>query len=281
MNQSDLTQHRAEMENFYAKHSGVGFWTDKYPDYWRIIAELRRKRDAAIASAISRPVGRILDVGCGMGDVPAVLKGRGNQIVGIDPVFVHTAESARNLNGVANVQFAQGTSEYLSFPANAFDVAILADVIEHVANPPRCLAEIRRVLVPGGCVIIVTPNRVVEKFWSRVDSLALTGLRALRLIAPVSLHVEPQIRDEHYSPAELRRLLREAGFEIERHDLFDFYPGSEGEGIVKGLLRRLAHFSRFRRRVLEPALLTLFGIIEPLRVFNNRQLLVARASKGG
>ena len=51
----------------------------------------------------------------------------------------------------------QGDGQRLPFAANTFDTLISVDVLEHVPHPWEMLAEIERVLAPGGCAILVTP----------------------------------------------------------------------------------------------------------------------------
>jgi SAM-dependent methyltransferase len=86
--------------------------------------------------------GRILDVGCGIARRPAYLEpAPGRVFVGVDPML---GRNARDFD------FVQGVAERLPFRDAAFDGALSATMLDHVPDPGRVLAEIRRVLRPSG-----------------------------------------------------------------------------------------------------------------------------------
>lgn len=94
------------------------------------------------------------------------------------------------------------SAEDLAFPDSCFDVALCSDVIEHLRRPERCLAEMFRVLKPGGIAILTTPNES-----SRVKALA----KALRRGAPSSIEGD-EVHISTKGFREWRRLAAEAGF---------------------------------------------------------------------
>jgi ubiquinone/menaquinone biosynthesis C-methylase UbiE len=55
-------------------------------------------------------------------------------------------------------EFHLASLESVPFPANSFDVIISEYVFEHLANPERVLAELKRVLKPSGTILVLTPN---------------------------------------------------------------------------------------------------------------------------
>ena len=55
------------------------------------------------------------------------------------------------------VACVEGTAESMPFPGASFRAAMLLDVVEHLRNPVRALAEIRRVLSPEGALLVATP----------------------------------------------------------------------------------------------------------------------------
>lgn len=129
--------------------------------------------------------GRFLDVGCGSGAMAAALSAAGHDVRGIDPWAGET--------GLDPGSFITGQAESLTFPDASFSAASAFDVIEH-ADDERALAELFRVLAPGGRLFLSVP--AYDWLWSTRDDLA--GHR------------------RRYSRRQLRQKLGHAGFRIER-----------------------------------------------------------------
>lgn len=94
--------------------------------------------------------GRIVDIGCGIGHSYRLLAPR--ETVGVDV-------DAESLEGQER-QTVAADMRRLPFANSEFDGAIAVHSIEHVPDPERALAEIVRVLKPGGSAVLVTPNRL-------------------------------------------------------------------------------------------------------------------------
>jgi SAM-dependent methyltransferase len=94
--------------------------------------------------------GRVLDLGCGTGHSYELLAPR--ETVGVDIEPSALADQGRETH-VADMR-------ELPFSAAAFESVVAIQSIEHVADPDRMLAEVVRVLVPGGRAVFVTPNRL-------------------------------------------------------------------------------------------------------------------------
>lgn len=103
--------------------------------------------------------GPILDVGAGDGLFSWLLAKSNRRVEGVERETAGIAAANVELQkrGVqAIVKF--GDAEALEYPDATFAAAFLADVIEHLPNPVRALREIRRVLKPGGVLLVVTPS---------------------------------------------------------------------------------------------------------------------------
>jgi SAM-dependent methyltransferase len=91
----------------------------------------------------------VLDVGCGIGDLLAYVRGS----VGAD-VNAHAIAWCR----AQGLDARQSIADHLPFDSRSFDSAMLDNVLEHLAEPRFLLAEIRRVLVPDGTLIVGVPG---------------------------------------------------------------------------------------------------------------------------
>jgi SAM-dependent methyltransferase len=102
------------------------------------------------------PTARILDVGCGDGFHLHLLRRWGSKEFRLEGVDADE-RAVRHARGRGlNVQL--GFLDQLRLDADAYDCVLLIQTIEHVDDPPGLLAEIRRILRPGGRVVIVTDN---------------------------------------------------------------------------------------------------------------------------
>src|SRR5215218_6548889 len=103
---------------------------------------------------------RVLDAGCGLGYGSAVLSDAGAaSVVGVD-VAEGVVEVARE-RVPDGVELHVGDVAALDFADGEFDVVVCFEVIEHVEAPDAVLAELHRVLAPGGVLLVSSPNRDV------------------------------------------------------------------------------------------------------------------------
>lgn len=102
---------------------------------------------------------RMAVIGCGPVPQPVrVLRERGYDAVGIEPVPSFVERANRYLGGQDHV--LMGAAESIPLPDASQHVVFLESVLEHVDSPDRSLAEVYRVLRPGGLVYITTTNRL-------------------------------------------------------------------------------------------------------------------------
>ncbi len=112
----------------------------------------RRLRLIVGASAIAGQ--NVLDLGCGVGAYSRRLAQLGGLVVGLEVDWTR-AIAARQ----AGLGVVVAVGERLPFSADAFDLCLLHEVLEHVADDGQTLAEVARVLRPAGRAILFVPNR--------------------------------------------------------------------------------------------------------------------------
>jgi 2-polyprenyl-3-methyl-5-hydroxy-6-metoxy-1,4-benzoquinol methylase len=119
-------------------------------------------------TASSRVGLKLLEVGSGLGNLVVEADRRGYQVTGIE----YSEDSVRVANqklGAAKV--VHGSLETVELPAETFDVAVFADVLEHTRDPLRELRRVWRVLKPGGVLFIAVPSldswsaRIMKRRW--------------------------------------------------------------------------------------------------------------------
>jgi ubiquinone/menaquinone biosynthesis C-methylase UbiE len=210
-------------------------------------AHLSRRLAQAFSMAAVAPGMAVLDVGCGRGEILRHCADLGAEAYGVDyaPVAMQLARRAASADG-RPPGLAQADAKALPFPDEHFDRELLFDVVEHL-HPwelSRAYAEVRRVLRPGGMIVIHTaPNRWYDAyaypFVRLVRSMAGEGgrypanPRAFNVAANVDVHVNEQ------DPLGMRRGLAQAGFKRVKVWL-DSPPQHRREGRLFAALRVVA-----------------------------------------
>ena len=148
----------------------------------------------------------VLDLGCGGGFMAEPLARRGAAVVGVDPCPQAVAAAARHARATRlAIDYRVGRGESLPLATHSVDVVVCVDVLEHVDDLARVLAEMRRVLRPGGLLMFDTINS------TRLAAFVIVTMaeRVLRLL-PAGTH-DPS---RFVADAELRALLADLGFSV-------------------------------------------------------------------
>jgi 2-polyprenyl-6-hydroxyphenyl methylase/3-demethylubiquinone-9 3-methyltransferase len=165
-------------------------------------------RDALAGIGLDPHGSAALDIGCGGGLLAEEFARLGCRVSGIDPSAGSLAAAAAHARaaGLA-IDYRQGTGEALPYADGAFDFAYACDVLEHVADLPRVIAEAARVLRPGGAFLFDTINRTLRS-WLVVIQL-FQEWRATSFLPPDLHDWRMFIR-----PAELAPLLARNGLAL-------------------------------------------------------------------
>lgn len=168
--------------------------------------------DLACARALLEQIGHCsaaLDIGCGAGHLSFLLAGRCDSVMAVDPspAMLQTVAAEAARRGISGIRTTCAGAEQLPFAARCFDVVATRFSAHHWPDVPRALLELRRVLKPGGRLLVLD-------LLGEDAPLLDTHLQALELLRDPS-----HVRD--YTSAEWQAMLRAAGFAVER---FESWP---------------------------------------------------------
>jgi SAM-dependent methyltransferase len=155
---------------------------------------------------------RLLEIGCGAGNLLLQATVPGSYPVALDLsmqalTFVRSRLEETESGPEAPSGFActQAISESLPFPEDTFDCILLSEVIEHLETPQISIREARRVLCPGGRLLITTPN--YRSFWPVMEWTV------------DRLNMAPKMAGEQhisrFHPSSLKQMLVETGLRLE------------------------------------------------------------------
>ncbi|WP_055565427.1 bifunctional 2-polyprenyl-6-hydroxyphenol methylase/3-demethylubiquinol 3-O-methyltransferase UbiG [Streptomyces atriruber] len=220
------------IDNEYYDEVGEAWWDSEGP--FRALHEMNPVRLGHFHETLGghypdRAPGdlRVLDLGCGGGLLSEGLARRGYRVTGIDisepSLAVARAHAARH--GV-EVEYRSGSAYALPCPDASFDAVTASDIFEHLDDLEQALAEIHRVLKPGGTVLFDTINRTARSYLVSI----LLAQRLLKVVHPGTHVWRMFIR-----PATLRRKFGAAG--LRPASVAGMVPARPLPGVLLSLLR--------------------------------------------
>lgn len=155
----------------------------------------------------------VLDIGCGAGiiSLELALKAPWMKVVGIDldKEAIKRANSIKKTLKLTNVEFqCMDATTIYPYQDNYFDLVLLIDIIEHISNPQMLIANVSRVLKPGGNVIISVPTPNYPKFF---------GYKFHKEIG--------HVRDGYWHE-EVEDILKQHKICIEAYSYYTYYPAA-------------------------------------------------------
>ena len=181
-----------------------------------MIPYFRDRRAKAIERFVAK--GRMLDVGCGRGILPALMRERGWEAHGLE----FSEMAARHAREELRIPVFVGNLLESPYEPESFDAVVLWHVLEHVPDPVAALARVREILRPGGLLVVAVPN--FESLQAR-----FSGRHWFHLDVPRHYH--------HFGLSVLDRMLKSAGFSIA--DVSHLSLESNPYGWIQSILNRV------------------------------------------
>jgi 2-polyprenyl-3-methyl-5-hydroxy-6-metoxy-1,4-benzoquinol methylase len=150
----------------------------------REFQQVSRRRIHWMCAQVGGP--DVLDIGCSQGIASILLAREGHRVIGIDREREAIRAARERLDQEETqvrerVEFRVGEGRAVGFPDGSFDAVLLGEVLEHQLDPGKLLAEARRVLRPGGRIVVTTPYGV-HPYPDHKEPLHLSAL--LERLAP-------------------------------------------------------------------------------------------------
>jgi 2-polyprenyl-3-methyl-5-hydroxy-6-metoxy-1,4-benzoquinol methylase len=231
-----------ELKRLYEKHynfggSGVNTYT-RFRErlHASVLYRIWTALDGDISFHHRKGHGRLLDVGCNEGRGLNLYAHSGFQVEGLE-LNQKAALAARQRGFAVHACLLEDFH-----PAQAFDVVVLSNVLEHSLQPPQMLREVRRILKPGGQVFISCPN---SQSWLRV----VFGTSWINWHVP--FHIV------QFSPKTLADCMQEAGFSLA--EIKQITPALWVASSV--IVKLFAHRGRVTTELRSPALVALLLLL--------------------
>jgi len=175
----------------------------------------------------------VLEAGCGVGAQTVLLAGNNPEVsfvsVDISPESLRQAQSAVQAAGFGNVQFQQADLLHLPFADNTFDAVFVCFVLEHLSEPLKALAELKRVVKPGKTITAIEGDHGSAYFYP--DSAF--ARRAIQCL----VDLQASAGGDALIGRRLYPLLIEAGFETGRVSPRVVYVDSSRPQWVEGFTK--------------------------------------------
>jgi SAM-dependent methyltransferase len=198
-------------EKYFSSHTYQGVSFARYSQYW-----WSNRFYAILARRYGRRGSRLLEIGSGLGHLVGQLEANFDTVAtDVNPWALHQSQ------GVAcRTSHLASSAESLPFMDSAFGFIIIKHVVEHLPHPEKGIAELGRVIAPGGVLILSTPN---------LSSLLkpLKGDKWIGYQDPTHISLKP--------PADWLDMVRRAGFAILKIFSDGFWDVPYLKGIPKGI----------------------------------------------
>jgi len=191
---------KREIEEYYGKKFFEGY--ENLPPYEKY---RRENISSAILELIeARPGQKLVDLGCGSGELLNRLQGKGLKLAGCDI----SKAGFNKIKGKLELKQAD-LEKPLPYASNSFDFAVLREVLEHIENKEGLLKEINRILKKNGKLVVSTPSRhgLIWPFYKVKKKMGT--------MQPI---------EDWFTPLELEELMEKAGLKIEKFKSIHFMP---------------------------------------------------------
>lgn len=181
----------------------------------------------AVLKLVSWKGKEVLDAGCGTGEMPYLIAQKGaKRVVGIDYASSAIKEAEKNYH-LPNLSFLCADLQKVK---GTFDIIVSLGTIEHIDDPLTALRRLKKLLKPGGSLVVTCPN------WTNPRGYVLMALRIL-------FDAKITLADLHYlTPVEMEAWAKKLGMSLQWKTVEQEW--GHGEKMIRDLARRLPNVVR-------------------------------------
>jgi len=186
-------------------HAEFSVWARTYDAHWLNHFLFEPSHAMLLKELRALPPGRLLDIGCGTGELAERLARRGWKAVGLDLCERMLHQASFKLNGNAgSVHLTVGDSEHLPFAPGTFDAVTCANSFHHYPHQEAVVREMYRVLRPGGHLLLLDgwPDQFVGRI---VYDLIVTRVEGGAVWHRESPHLRAMFRDAGFRGVTQKR----------------------------------------------------------------------------
>jgi SAM-dependent methyltransferase len=220
-----LSQVSDVVKRFYEEHPFPNY--DGFESVGDLLARASRSIYAAMLDR-QIPIGaRVLEIGCGTGQLGAFLSVGGRAVVGVDmsSASLRLASDFKHRHRLENLNFVQGDLFALPLQSESFDLVIAKGVLHHTADARRAFRAACRMLRPGGYFLVGLYNRVgriptsLRRWYFKLRRGGNASDYVLRQIAQSDDKAQSWFFDQYLHPHETRHTIDEVLSWFDENDL--------------------------------------------------------------
>ncbi|MBN2589426.1 MAG: methyltransferase domain-containing protein [Sedimentisphaerales bacterium] len=197
-----------------------GSIAEKWTSLYKTKAQFKDRLELFVKKVIKNvpKSGKILDFGCGPGNLSFALAQEGYEVTGVDAAehMIQIANQQLTQTVLTKLNFQVMKAENVTMPRESFDAVVCSSVIEYIEYDKKFLKDLIGLLKPGGVLLISVPHN--SSFWGKFED-------ALKWIP--FFKIGPGRRDLKYSKRrykikELQNFIQDFSFEIAEYTYFEF-----------------------------------------------------------
>lgn len=181
---------------------------------------------------LNNPDSKILDIGCGNGNISMALGSVGFDVTGVD-IDEDSIDKARAVNKLPNVTFKVYDANAFAM-ADLYDAIVCSEVLEHLDKPWELVESIYKILKPGGVLVATVPNGYGPREvlitkpmqWmhrNKIDGPMLFMKKMMGYSNTTRQSSNPDLtHTQFFSVSAFRKMIEEAGFRNKKWDNADF-----------------------------------------------------------
>ena len=193
-------------------HTGSGKYAARYDSAAPEGHSFQIRRQRVLEMIASRGVakGRAMDIGCGPGVMVGQLLDLGYEVQGVDIAEGMIEECRKQFGNCPKASFSVGRIEKMDFPTSHFDLIVCSGVVEYLVDDNAGIAELFRVLKPGGTLIVTCPNFFSP--WRRWSSF-YWGIKNV-IKKAIGRPIYGEMHHREYKSGNYCRLIEQHGFNV-------------------------------------------------------------------